>query len=280
MNRKILFTGGTAGLGRFAVCKLANDGDHVIAACRSQSRGTELTQYFEENFPNAKGEISLVECNLSSLKSIKSFIQSIKQKYQDLDMIVNNAGTWNFDFVETTDGIEEILQVNLIAPTLIAIELRELLQNSSYKKIIFTSSGLHQGNIDFNDLEFRNKKFSGFKSYRQSKLGVILICRYLAEIWKKDNIRVYSQHPGLVKTQLSRNAGWIGKLFFKMMGKSPEKGAKTLLYLINTPESKLQSGEYYDNQKVKSITPESRDMVVAAKLYETILSYIERISVS
>ena len=109
--------------------------------------------------------------------------------------------------------------------------------------------------------------------YSQSKLGVILSCRALADTL--DDIAIYSQHPGLVSTNLGRSAGWFSRMFFYVMGKSPAKGAETLSYLMETPKAQLNSGEYYANKKVKATTPQSYDMEVAAQLLDVCQTYLK-----
>ena len=78
----------------------------------------------------------------------------------------------------------------------------------------------------------------------------------------------------MVQTEIGRNGGWLANFIFKVMGKSPEKGAETLLFLMNTSSEGLVSGEYYVNNKVKKITKESYDLVLAEKLMATTKSYL------
>jgi len=156
---------------------------------------------------------------------------------------------------------------------LISNLLLPLLVKSNEPRLIFTSSGLHQGKINFDDLEFR-KKFSGFRSYRQSKLGVILSCRLLAIKLAKYGVGVYSLHPGVVNTNLGRYAGWFSKLIFKIMGKSPEAGAKTLLYLVHSPKKSLVSGEYYAKEELSEASKPSYDLVAAKMLHSSVNEYL------
>jgi NAD(P)-dependent dehydrogenase (short-subunit alcohol dehydrogenase family) len=221
------------------------------------------------------GKIEIVEGNLNSFDSVYSSCLEIKSKYPVIDMIVNNAGIMNFEFKQTTDGIEETLQVNLLSPLLICHLLFENLEKARDPKIIFTSSGLHQGEINFKNLEFKNS-FSSFKVYRQSKLGVILICRLLANSLKNHNVSIYSQHPGIVRTNLGRNAGWFSRMIFYLLGKSPEKGSQTLSYLIEKQNSLLESGEYYADKEITKTSKESYDMAIAEKLLNKVREYLEK----
>jgi NAD(P)-dependent dehydrogenase (short-subunit alcohol dehydrogenase family) len=276
VSKTILFTGATSGLGRLAALKVAAEGAKVIVTYRDKNLGEKLKKDLHSLYPSAKGSIELLECNLSSLSSVHSACQQLKNTYETLDMIVNNAGTWNFEFSETEDGIENTLQVNLLAPMLIINQLREVLRKSDSPKIINTASALHQGSINFDNLEFR-KNFSGFKAYRQSKLGIILISRYYQKKFENSGIHFYSQHPGLVDTGLVRKGGWLSKQFFKFFGKSPEKGAETLIHLILSSPTNLRDGEYFKNCKVsKTDTKESYNLKVAEKLDNVCLQYLDK----
>lgn len=175
-NKVVVFTGATSGLGKVAALKTAQLGARVIALVRDMTKGESLMKDFDQLEATNKGSIELINCDLSSIKSIIDACKRVTNKYETIDILVNNAGTWNYSFSVTEDGIENTLQVNLLAPVLIIKLLLPLVQNSDERKIITTASGLHQGNIYFKDIEYRTS-FSGFKAYRQSKLGVILLTR-------------------------------------------------------------------------------------------------------
>ncbi len=274
--KHIFITGATSGLGKAAALHLASEGAVIIAASRNAEKGAKLLSDYRDKFPKGKGRIELVECNLSSFESITMACEEIAESYDHLDMIINNAGIMNYEWKETHDHIEATWQVNLLAPMLIAHLLIPKFKKALEPKLIFTTSGLHQGVIDFEDPEFKNKSFSSYKSYRQSKLGVILITRLLAHQLSEEEIGVYTQHPGMVNTDLGRSAGALSKLIFNWMGTTPEKGAETLLYLANTSNEDLVSGEYYTKSHVDKITNKSYDFDMAEKLLVLIKKYLKK----
>lgn len=273
LNKIIFMTGATSGLGKISAIKAARNGATVIVLARNKIKSQALKTEFKNQYPDSSGKIEIIEGNLNSLDSVCSGCKEVMQKYPVIDMIINNAGIMNFEYQQTVDDIEETLQVNLLSPLLICHMLFKNLKKSNDPKIIFTSSGLHQGKINFDNLEFK-KSFSSFKVYRQSKLGVILICRLLANSLEKHRVGIYSQHPGMVRTNLGRSAGWFSKMVFYFMGKSPEKGSQTLSYLIETPNSELKSGEYYVDKTITASTNESYDLEVAKKLLLTINTFL------
>jgi NAD(P)-dependent dehydrogenase (short-subunit alcohol dehydrogenase family) len=272
----IFFTGATSGLGKVSALRAAANGNKVIVLARNKEKAQNLIKEFAKNNTNSKGNIEIVEGNLNSFSSLVKACEQVKASYPELDVIVNNAGIMNFAYKETPDGIEETWQVNLLAPMLISHLLFEPLSKSKNGKIIFTSSGLHQGNIQFDDLEFRGS-FSSFKVYRHSKLAMILMGRLLAPKLKEHGIEIYSQHPGMVRTELGRSAGWLSRIIFLLMGKSPEKGSETLTYLIETPAAELESGAYYADKGVTETTKESYNMEVAERLRVEVRKYLKPI---
>jgi len=273
--KKIFITGATSGIGMITACELASAGNTIIATARSAESGKILSEYYKTNYAVGLGTIKILICDLSSFESIVVACNELKTQYNCIDTLINNAGVWNFTYKESKDKIEEILQVNVLAPLLINHLLFGLLVKSSEAKSIFAASGLHQGDVNFANLEFK-KKFSGVKAYRQSKLEVILLCRLFSKKLENSNIGVYCEHPGFVSTKLGRNANWFANLFFRLMGITPQKGAKTLLFLANTPKINLTSGEYYYLNAVKRITRQSYDMSVAEKLLNTLKTYLAK----
>ena len=271
--KQIFITGATSGIGLVAACELAAKGNNVIATARSIEKGNELLAHYKRGHPHGKGSIEIVLCDLSSLESIVNACKQVKETINCLDVLINNAGIWNFSYRESGDKIEETLQVNVLAPLLINHLLLDLLLKSADAKSIFAASALHQGNVDFSNLEYKHH-FNGFKAYRQSKLEVILLCRLLARKLEQTTIGVYCEHPGLVNTKLGRDANWFSNLFFRLLGIAPKEGAKTIMYLAEENKKNLISGEYYAKKAVKKITPQSNDLKVAQRLIERLQVYL------
>jgi NAD(P)-dependent dehydrogenase (short-subunit alcohol dehydrogenase family) len=273
-GKNIFMTGATSGLGKVAALHVAGLGANVTVLARDKAKAEKLLNDFKFKFPASMGNIDYVEGDLNSFSSVVSACSDYKSKVNQPDVIVHNAGIMNFQPVNTVNGIEETLQVNLLSPMLINHLLVPEIDSKKECRVIFTASGLHQGDINFENIEFKGN-FSSFRVYRQSKLGVILLVRLLDKKLSEQNISLYSNHPGLVRTELSRNAGWFPKLIFWFMGKSPEKGAETLIHLLESDKNDLKGGEYFAYKKVKTITPQSYDMGTAEKLLKVTEDYLK-----
>ena len=269
----ICMSGATSGLGLVAACELAHKGAHVIILYRNASKINHVLDYYKEHYSQTTADFDFIFCDMNSFDTITKAAAEIHVKYKRIDTLILNAGIMSFKYTESADGIEETLQTNLIAPVYMTDLFVDLLKASKKAKIIFTASALHQGYINFNDLESK-QKFVSYKVYSQSKLGVILITRLLAQKLEKFHISVYAQHPGMVNTDLGRSAGMFSQWIFKLLGTSAENGAKNLLYLAMTPKAELQTGAYYASKKVKKTTTQSYDMNVAQQLLDRCKAYL------
>jgi NAD(P)-dependent dehydrogenase (short-subunit alcohol dehydrogenase family) len=271
-RKKYFFTGGTSGLGKAAVLSLLESGAEIIVASRSEEKAKDLREEAAHRGLSDSDLLKFVSCDLSSFDSIRSACAEIKSNSQPLDGIINNAGVWCFAQQETEDGIEKTLQVNLLAPYLIVQLLKSHLKPGA--RLIQTASALHQGSFDVENPELKGK-YSGFRAYRQSKLGTILLTRWWAASREYDELYAYAQHPGLVSTELGREGNWFVRQFFQWFGKSPEKGAETLLFLTQTPNDHLENGAHYKNEKPKRTdTSTSRSMEWAEKVAAVCKRYL------
>lgn len=264
-----VITGATSGIGVEIALHLVQKEYVLLILGRSTEKLHTLAKKLREKKPNCV--LKLITCDMSSFTSLSKACKEIIDSHSQIDLLILNAGIWNFKFNETEDHIEETLQVNVLAPMFIYKTLFEQLSNQA--KVLFTSSGLHQGTILFDDIEYR-RNFSGFKTYRQSKLALIMLVRLLAKEQTGKPISYYSVHPGMVNTNLGRNAGWFAQFIFKLFGKTTKKGAETHCYLIDQPIEKLVSGAYYANCKVLNTTSFSYDINEANKLHNQVENYI------
>ncbi len=272
-SKTILITGATSGIGKEAALELARQGNEVIFTTRSVETAEKIMAEFDAQKQDNTGSLDFIFCNLASFESVVKACTSFLEKHTHLDILINNAGVWNFEYKESRNKVEEIFHVNVLSPALLKSQLLPALEKSADARIIQTASALHYGNIDFDDIEGR-KKFSGFNAYRQSKLGVILLTRWWAKQLQGKKIGVYALHPGLVNTRLGRNAGWFANFFFRLSGISPKKGAQTIIFLATESQNDLISGEYYTKNKVKKITSESYDLTIAERLDNVVNQYI------
>lgn len=266
-KRSILLTGATSGIGKAAAGIFSQKGYELIIPVRNTQKAQKLIA--DIMGAGHYGNIKTYKCDFSSLRSVKEFADEIKKDCSKIDILINNAGIWNNERKETAEGIEQTWAVNVLAPYLLTREVMPLLEAGSEKRIIFTSSELHGGAIQFDDLEFKNN-YSGFLVYQQSKLADLLISNALAEKLKPLGFSVNSFHPGVISTSLGESNGFLSNMFFKIFGRKPEKGAETMIFLASDKNVREITGEYFANSKVKRTKTNGRNKEMEVRLIKAL----------
>ena len=268
----ILVTGGTSGIGLEIVKALLLEGCCVISTTRNAARSAELAKKLIQETNNNK--LHFLEVDFADFVSVRRYADNVKDQFAKIDVLINNAGTWEMSFKETNDGVEINLQINHLSPMLLTLELLPLLDKSGDARIVNTSSGAHRRNIfDFDDMEWRNKPYDGVATYSQSKLFNLWFSLKLIDFLEGKNITVNTVHPGYVKTALFNNMGsrnWDGVA-------NAANGARSALYAVLSSDVKQKSGLYlYHESPDPALSPLALDFNSAEKLWELSLQYISR----
>lgn len=265
----ILVTGANSGMGLASATELARRGAHVIMACRNQARGEAALEQARKD--SGSTEIELMTCDLGSLASIRRFAAAFKEKYDRLDVLLNNAGVVAIKRETTADGFEAMMGVNHLGHFLLTHELLELLLRAPQGRIVNLSSGAHKvGRIHFDDPGLQ-KSYNVVKGYAQSKLANILFTKELARRLNNSRVTVNSVHPGAVSTSLGvdRDSGF-GKTVYKLLRpffQTSLEGAQTAIYLATSPEVAHVTGEYFIKCKPAKVSARAADPELAERLW-------------
>jgi NAD(P)-dependent dehydrogenase (short-subunit alcohol dehydrogenase family) len=179
-----------------------------------------------------------------------------------LNVLINNAGTFQSHRTLTEDGLETTFAVNYLAPFLLTNELLDMMKRSDTSRIVNVASIAHwDGKLDWGNLQ-GEKHYAGFEAYATSKLELILFTYALALRLKGTNVTCNCLHPGVIMTKLLR-AG-----FGDFPGDAPESGAKTSVYLASSPEVKGITGQYFQDAKPVRSSPLSYDRSYQERLWQ------------
>jgi len=268
MKGKIcIVTGANSGIGKATAMGLAKLDATVVMLCRSKERGEEAQKEIIELTGNSN--VDLMLCDLSSQKEIRSFVSEFKGKYQDLHVLINNAGIMTGKRNQCVDGYEMNFAVNHLAPFLLTNLLLDVLKKSAPSRIINVGSAAHRmAKIDFDDLQCEHKKPRFMKLYGSSKLALTLVSYELSRRLEGSNVTVNVVHPGLINTNLGRDQSSFSSGFARRFFKTPEVGAETSVYLASSPEVEGITGKYYVNKQQKSSSKQSYNKEYAIKLWE------------
>ena len=268
-GRICLVTGATRGIGRATAEALAKSGAHVLLHGRdSASVGAvcrEMIRY---------GQVTGVVGDLGSLAAVRKLASDIAAQYPRLDVLVNNAGTGTRRRQTTVDGYERTFAINHLAPFLLTNLLLERLKASKAARVVTVSSMAHRNvTLDFDDLNFEKRQYSGLRAYGESKLANILFTLELASRLAGSNVTANCLHPGVVATNIFAAffGGRTGKIFsvlFRPFMLSPANGAKTSVYLASSPEVAKVTGKFFDKSREVPPAPAAQDAAAAKRLWE------------
>ena len=234
-GKTVLVTGSNSGVGYKTVETALYLGADVIMACRNMEKAEAAKEELIKDYPGAS--IRILQLDLSDLSSIDSFTQNIINHKINIDIFVNNAGTFHKSGV-TKDGFENVLGTNYLAVYYLSEQLLPYLETLSHKVIYCnTISVVHKlAKIDYEDFYF-TKKYNHFAVYARSKLCLAKYSYELSERYANSNIKVCMIHPGISVTPLGANAfgETVKKLAKAMQGvfNSPEKSSLSLFYIIS-----------------------------------------------
>lgn len=265
-----MVTGATGGIGEVTARELAHQGAILVIVGRNQAKCMSVVEQIQQATGNPNVEFMLAD--LSAQAQIRQLAAQFKQKYNHLDLLVNNVGGLFIRRQESIDGIELTLALNHLSYFLLTNLLLDSLKASAAARIVNVSSDAHRGNkIHFDDLQ-GHQKYRGFGAYTQSKLANLLFTYELARRLAGTSVTVNALHPGFVASSFATNNGWFWNKVYpylvKFIAITPEEGARTSLYLASSPAVEGITGQYFIKQKAVLSDKASYDQAAAKQLWQ------------
>lgn len=250
-GKRVIVTGPTSGVGREIAIQLADLGAEVILACRNLEKGKEAADEIERRTDSNHAVV--MEIDTSSQESIRKFSREFKNKYDRLDVLINNAGgnRGTLPKVNSADGIELTFATNVLGYFLLTQELLDLLKRSAPSRIINVASS-YASDLDVEDLQFERRKFESFRAYAQSKACDRMLTWALARRLEGTGVTANAMTPGLItETELYRNAEpeLIKRLTQYSGGRTSAQGADTAVWLASDPEMQNISGKFFEDRE-------------------------------
>lgn len=256
-DKIVLITGATSGIGKVTAMDMAQKGATIVLVYRNEEKGKAVIAEIKRHHENAN--VSGYVCDLESIASINSLLSELKKNLSKIDVLINNAGTWQTNLSKTADGNEKMFMVNFLAPYMLMKGLYELLKAAGSARIVNVSSMAHRyGKLDPDDPQLI-KSFSHIRAYSNSKLLMLLVGLHFAKLYKSDGITVNMLHPGVVNTGLFDTFPSFLKWMTKVITISPEKGARTSIFLASSNTVSNDSGGYYAKSKPARMHQAARD---------------------
>jgi len=157
----ILITGANRGIGKETTRALAKKGATIIMACRNLEKAEPVREMIQTESKNPN--IEVMKLDLASLKSVRNFTQEFKARYQQLNVLINNAGVFCMKREETEEGFE-------LATVFFTQELAERLKEKD-----ITVNSLHPGHVDTNMWDLWGPEKKWYQSIINGMIKLFLI---------------------------------------------------------------------------------------------------------
>ena len=262
-GRTALVTGANTGVGLVTARELARAGARVHLACRNKDKADAAMATIRQEVPGA--DLAFLPLDLGSLASVRAAAETFLATGEPLHLLINNAGLVGVG--ETTDGFELTFGVNHIGPFLLTTLLLDRVKESAPARIVTVASAAHRraSGLDFEQVRGATRSKTGFDRYAESKLANVLFSAELAHRLDGSGVLAASLHPGVVASDIWRRVPnpfrWLASLFMLNV----DDGARTSLHCATAPD--LESGAYYDKQRVRKTTALGADRELGRSLW-------------
>jgi retinol dehydrogenase 12 len=269
-GKTAVVTGATNGIGEVTVLELARMGARVIGVGRNAVKCADSAERIRRETGNPQVEYLVADLSLRS--QVHQLAAQVLAKTDKLDVLVNNAGAYNSQRMESAEGIEMTWALNHLNYFLLTHLLLDALKASPSGRVVNVSSEAHRRSaIRFDDVQFKTG-YSGFSVYGHSKLANVMFTYELARRLEGTSVTANALHPGFVATGFGLNNGGFMKVAMqviqKLVARTPERGAETSIYLASSPEVQGVTGKYFDDKRVVDSNKASYDRDAATRLWK------------
>ncbi len=273
-GRVAIVTGANRGIGLPTAGELSRHGARVVMACRSVERARAAASRIDSGV--RAGSVVVMELDLADLASVRGFAEQFRQRFDRLDLLINNAGVMLPPLSRTADGFEVQFGTNHLGHFALTARLLDLLERTAGSRVVTVASTGHRfAAIDFDDLHWRARRYQPIRAYFESKLANLLFTFELQRRFDQAGVQALAlaAHPGWTGTDLlrfSRVLQWLSGF----LAMPPLQGALPTLYAATAPD--VQPGGYYGPDGFAQIrgypaqvraSKASRDTSVAVRLW-------------
>ncbi|WP_127497578.1 SDR family NAD(P)-dependent oxidoreductase [Paenibacillus glycanilyticus] len=252
----IIVTGGSAGLGLESAKALAAAGAKVIVPARNVSKASQALA----GIPNV--ELYPEEMDLSKSETIEAFGRWFQSRHDKLDILINSAGVMAIPLARDDRGNEMQISANYLGHYHLINKLLPQLKKANGARVVTLSSRAHwYSAFHFEDPNFVHSPYDKWLAYGQAKTAAALLSVAVDELFKPDNIRAFTVHPGSIVTGLShalsedelaafgaiKANGERGYEQYDNERKTISEGAATIVWCAVSPQLNGYGGVYCEN---------------------------------
>ncbi|XP_071947506.1 retinol dehydrogenase 14-like [Antedon mediterranea] len=274
-GKTVIITGANSGIGKETARDLARRGAKVILACRSLSKAQVASNDIRATTKSE--EVYVKQLDISSLFSVRRFVEEIKREETRLDVLINNAGiSAPSEQSITEEGLELTFATNHLGHFLLTNLLLDLLKKSAPSRIVIVAATAYRFG-EASEFEF----MSGYPNveeygplgamYCHSKLANVMFSLELAKRLEGTNVTVNCLHPGIVNTEFYNNSSKYLQnfgFFSRFVFKSPTEGAQTSIHLAVSEDVDGVTGRFFSDCREEKLEEIALDKYDARELWQ------------
>ena len=248
-GRVAVVTGANRGMGRETARELARMGAEVVLACRSVDRGEAARADIMST--TGASAVAVMEIDLSSPASVRTFATAFAHRFATLDVLVNNAAASLRTREVTPGGFERTWATNVLGPHLLTTLLVPALRASGHGRVVNVSM-LAAGGLDLSDTQYERRRYSAVGAYRASKQASRMLTWALADRLEGEPVTANALNPGYVLTDLTRNVTGVLKVLVTLTSfkaQTARDGADTAIWLAASPEVEGVTAGFWNKRR-------------------------------
>lgn len=240
-----IVTGANNGIGFETTIGMVEAGYHVIMACRSIEKAEAAKADVVERVPSAS--LDIIPLDLGDFTSVRRFAATFRERFDQLHVLINNAGILLYSANTNSDGIELQFVTNHLGHFLLTALLIDMIPDDPASRVVALSSLGHKGaSIHFDDLSCGG---DGGAAYGQSKLACLLFADELDRRLRAAgrSTKALAVHPGGSESGLFHNVhpDQLAQMKAQVAQflHSTASAAKPTLHAALSPD--VDGGDYY-----------------------------------
>ena len=250
----VVITGATGAIGSATAALLARRGARLLLLSRPSDRLDAMVTRLDVD-----NRVTGVELDLSSFASVRAAARQISREVAHVDALINTAAVFAANYEQSDDGIELMLATNHLGPFLLTNVLRDRLAGGGR---VITVAAPSSTRVDIEQLMSKDD-FSALRTFGATKAANLMFTFELARRAKRWDVRAYAYHPGLVRSELMREAPRPLRFLTRLVSRSPNRAGEDLAELATSPAFGSTTGWFFKGGR--RIDPPRSTLVVEAQ---------------
>ncbi len=263
-------TGCTSGVGWEAAKALAAHGAKIVMINRNMEKSERACEALRAAFG---AECGYLLADFADLSQVRRAADTLVQRHERIDLLVNNVGMHSTTLTRTGDGLETVFCVNHLASFALTWLLMDTMRRSAPSRIIQVNSQGHRfGGLRLDDLAWEKRHYTGLRGYGAAKTAQLLTVWHFAQLLQGSGVTINAMHPGAVKSNIGNNNGHLYRWFkdtvtSRTLG-DPVVSGQAIHYLATAPELEQTSGQYFNLTHPEKPAPHALDREVGQRVWE------------